>query len=165
METWRKELLTKGPPKKWVRLRRAHEWIDIVTNELVCDPRIRSSFNLGRTLSDETRQKMSDYQSNRTAAHRAAIGSAHKGKIVSEETKAKLRVARAQRPEISDETRQKMAESHKGKKNPWVTKLRKGKARTSTVRSKIAATMAGRVFSDEHKAKLKISWLKRKGLL
>ena len=58
---------------------------------------------------------MSQYSKNRTLEHRQKLGAAHKGKIVSEETRLKQSEAHKGK-KLSEEQKKKCSESHKGKK-------------------------------------------------
>jgi group I intron endonuclease len=62
-----------------------------------------------------------------------------KGRVVSEETRAKLRAAAAARPPVSDETRRKLSEMRKGRKNPWVSAVTASRNRTPEMREKVSA--------------------------
>lgn len=62
--------------------------------------------NFGKTFSEETRQKMSESAKGNTK---------RRGAVQSEETKQKLREARANQAPASEETRRKISEAHKGK--------------------------------------------------
>lgn len=68
--------------------------------------------NAGRTMSQETRNKMSKAQSNRSPEVRRTMSESRKGKTVSQETRQKLSEA-ASRRVISTETRVKISESLK----------------------------------------------------
>ena len=71
---------------------------------------------LGKNVSEETRQKMSEVHKGRThsAETRKKLSEANKGKHHSEETRQKMSEANKGRT-FSEETRQKMSEVHKGK--------------------------------------------------
>lgn len=84
------------------------------------------------------------------------ISSALKGRALSEDHKKNLRGAWRQRLPASEETRQKMSESHKGKE-PW----NKGVSPTEETKRKISEALKGRpshwrskTFSEEHKRKM-----------
>lgn len=78
-------------------------------------------------------------------------GEGSSGRICTEETKAKLRAARASRPPISDETRRRMSESLKGKPKP---------ERSAEHRAKLAAC-ASYKHSDETCRKRSNAWKKK----
>lgn len=90
--------------------------------------------NLNRVpASDETRKKLSDAAKRRkgfTEEGRAKVVAANTGKIVSEETKEKLRIARANQV------------------------IQQGTTMTDIAREKLSKAAEGRIFTDEHKQKL-----------
>lgn len=108
--------------------------------------------NLGRTLSEETKQKMREAKLGKkfSDAHKAAIGAARRGKGVG--------------VKASDETKQKMRESHKGKhagaKNSFY-----GKKHSEETKQKISASSKLRKHSEETKQRIgearKAAWANR----
>lgn len=84
----------------------------------------------GRKHSEETLQKM-------------------RGRKVSEESKAKMRLASKLRPPISEETRRKMSEASKRK-------------HSDATRLKMKQSHIGKAHPEETKEKMRLAWVKRK---
>ncbi len=92
----------------------------------------------GRSISEETRQKMSEANRGRkkpprSPEHQAKISAANKGREVSAETRQKLSEAGKRRPPASDETRAKLSKSLKGRPAP-----NRGKPTTEETKQKIS---------------------------
>lgn len=68
------------------------------------------------------------------------------GRLHTDESKKKLKIAWRKRPPMSDETRQKKRESMKGKN--------KGKKATAETKQKLRESHLGKTFSEEHKQKI-----------
>lgn len=85
-------------------------------------------------------------QDNRTGILRNKTdgGDGSSGRFCTEETRAKLKAARALRPPISDETRKRMSESLSGKPKP---------KHSSEIIEKISAQLRGKIRSPEARAK------------
>lgn len=108
--------------------------------------------NLGRKLSDETKQRMREAKLGKkfSAEHKAAIGAARRGKGVG--------------VKASEETKQKMRESHKGKhtgtKNSFY-----GKKHSDETKQKISESSKQRKHTEETKKRIsdarKAAWAKR----
>ena len=88
----------------------------------------RRLHNKGRTVTDETRRKMSEAAKGKHHSEETKLkmSESHKGKKFSEETRRKLSEAAKH---ITDETRRKMGEANKGKtwkvidgKRVWLAK-------------------------------------------
>ena len=114
----------------------------------------------GVKLSAAHRAKISAASRGRThsADTRAKIGAASKGRKCSAATRAKLSAAN-KGYKHSAESRRKMSASHTGKKLSAETiakcsLARKGKPRSAATRAKISAKLKGRTLSDETRAKL-----------
>ena len=74
---------------------------------------------VGLIFSEETRQKMSEWQKGKKLSEetKQKLSGAHKGKTHSEETRQKISEIHKGKKR-SEETRQKMSEANKGEKNP-----------------------------------------------
>lgn len=134
-----------------------------------------SSF--GYKHSEKTKQMLSDIQKGkskppRTEDHCRNLSNSQKGKIVSEETKTKIKEKRKEQI-ITDNHKQKISLSMIGVKNHFfghkhtkdaITKMseaKKGKLVSDETKKKMSESKKGRIFSEEHRAKLKESALKR----
>ena len=118
----------------------------------------------GCTVSEETKQKMSEAQKGKTAwnkgkklseEHKIKISKGKKGKHRSEETKQKISKGKKGK-KLSEETKQKMSETHKGK-TTWM----KGKHHSEETKQKIGEAhrgkkhyMYGKHLSEETRKKL-----------
>lgn len=118
----------------------------------------------GKVLSDETKQKMSDYQSNRSEEHRKRLGESRKGSRHSKETIEKIRERKLGRKhskdhrvkisealkghEVSDETRRKISEANLGN----ISSL--GRVISEETRKKISEANKGKKRTEEHRKKL-----------
>lgn len=133
-----------------------------------------SEANKGKQCSDDTRRKMSyankgennpffgKTHSNEIRKRLSEINKGHipwnKGKsnIYSEETLQKMRESHKN---ISEETRRKMSESHKGKpmcaaNRKALYEANKGRKQSAETCKKKSESLKGRIFSDETKQKL-----------
>ena len=104
------------------------------------------------------------------------IGDAHRGKLVSEETKAKLSATKKGKPSPkkgkpgkthSDETKAKLSAAGKGRVVSEESKAKssatqKGRIFSEETKAKISAAKKGKTLSEEHKAKLKEAAKNRK---
>jgi hypothetical protein len=100
----------------------------------------KNSPNYGKTLSPETKAKLSASHKGKTHTPeaRAKISAAQKGKTLSPETKAKMSAARKDTPR-SLETREKISESLKGENHPLY-----GKTLSPEIKAKISAATKGK---------------------
>lgn len=93
--------------------------------------------------------------------HKRKIGEAHRGKIVSEETREKQRIIAQNRPPISEETKKKKSDNiQKRIADGWISPLR-GKKLSEDHRAKVIqtlqhgnATFQGRKHTEEAKKKI-----------
>ena len=102
-----------------------------------------------------------------TSETKAKIGAAHKGKIVSKETREKLskhnkgiplseeRKAKMKGNIISEETREKISNALKGKPKSAETKEKMKASRTKEYKENLSKKLSGRKLSAEHIKKLK----------
>lgn len=90
---------------------------------------------MGQTRSEETKARMS---------------AAQKGRILTEEHKAKLAIAAINRPPISEETRQKL-------KQRTPNKGMLGKTMSAETKAKMSASQQGKKMSEEAKTKIRIA--------
>jgi hypothetical protein len=106
--------------------------------------------NYGKTLSDETKRKLSEVNKGKTHSeeHKRNISEAHKGRTHSEETRRKLSDAHKGKT-LSDETKRKLSEANKGENHHMY-----GKTHSEETRRKMSETRKGKTFSEEHKRKL-----------
>jgi group I intron endonuclease len=114
--------------------------------------RKRSKALKGRILSDEHRRKIGDANKG---------GSGSKGRIVTEETRLKISESHKHRQPISAETKQKISDSLKGRKQP---------PRSEAHRQKISENNKNRPpMSDEIKRKMseaqKLRWARKRAIL
>jgi len=125
-----------------------------------------SELHKGKTVSEETRQKLREKNKNyrptpeaieksrlaatgrvcsastRTKISAAAIGhSRNKGKKLSEDHKKKISESRIGKP-LSEETKEKLS------------KINKGKQRSDATKEKISAAHKNRIFTEEHRKKI-----------
>lgn len=89
------------------------------------------------------------------------------GRVLSEETKAKLKLARAKRGPVSQETRDKLRASRLGKRlseeaKQKVSAAQKGKKLSVSHIESLKRFNTGKILSDEHKAKISATKQKRK---
>jgi hypothetical protein len=98
-----------------------------------------NSPNYGKTLSPETKRKLSEAHKGKTHSEetRTKISAAQKGKTLSPETRAKMSATRKDTPR-SLETRAKISESLKGENHPFY-----GKTHSPETKAKISAAMKG----------------------
>lgn len=117
-------------------------------------------------ISQETRRKMSKAAKGRkrTEITIQRWREARAGYTHSREARLKIGEANRRRPPISDETRRKMSEAHKGIPNPL-----KGRSLSEEHKRKISEAKRGHKrspLSEEHKHKIsesqKIQWAKRR---
>ena len=106
--------------------------------------------NYGKTLSDETKRKLSEVNKGKTHSeeHKRNISEAHKGRTHSEETRRKLSDVHKGKT-LSDETKRKLSEANKGENHHMY-----GKTHSEETRRKMSETRKGKTFSEEHKRKL-----------
>ena len=126
--------------------------------------------NEGRTLSEETRAKISAanqgennhfYGKKHTEESKAKMSAAQKGKVISPETRAKMSEAHKN---PSPETRAKLSAARTGEKNPFYGKhhTEETKARLSEInsnpsdekRARMSAAQKGKKHTAEHNAKI-----------
>jgi len=88
----------------------------------------------------------------RTKETKARMSAAQKGRTFSEETKARMSEAAKNRPEISDETREKLSRASSGRVGPWA-----GKTMSDEIKAKMSVSQKGKKMSDEAKAKMRIA--------
>lgn len=81
-----------------------------------------------------------------TAEHKARIAEAHRGQNHTDEAKAKMRLSARMRPPVSDETRHKLSEAGK--------RSQKGRVFSDEHRAKLSAARKGRKLSQEQKANI-----------
>lgn len=107
-----------------------------------------SEASKGRTVSEETRRKLSEASKNISEETRKKIGEAGKGRTVSEETRKKISESKKgkKRPE---EVIRKMKEGRRG-----IPAWNKGKSPSEETRKKISKALKGRTYSDEYKKKM-----------
>jgi hypothetical protein len=86
----------------------------------------------------------------RTEETKAKMSASQKGRVLSEEHKAKLSIAATTRPPISEETRQKLKQ-----RSPNKGML--GKKMSAETRAKMSASRQGKTMSEEAKAKMRIA--------
>lgn len=116
----------------------------------------------GKHHSKEAREKISAAKIGKppepfTKEHCEKIGNAHRGKVVSEETKQKLREINIGKS-ISEETRLKISIANKGKIVSEETKKKlRGKICSEETRLKLSIANKGRIISDESKRKQSIT--------
>lgn len=121
---------------------------------------------LGVKHTDETKQKWSEQRKGkkRSAEFALSVSLRMTGKIISEETRERLKQSHAGHKH-SKETKAKMSESRKGnkyaagrKQTPEEVIIRRtanlGKKRSPETKAKMSAAQKGRKLSDEHRAKL-----------
>jgi hypothetical protein len=114
----------------------------------------------GRTLSPETRAKISAVHKGRTLnpEHRAKIAAAQKGRTHSPETRAKIAAANKRRFR-SPEHRARIAAALKGRPlspehRARIAAALKGREVSPETRARLSAAQKGRTLSPEHRAKL-----------
>lgn len=101
----------------------------------------------GRRASDETRKKMSEYQKHRPEEHSQKINEHHRNR--SAETRRRISESAKRRPPISEETRRKMSEAHKGaypseETRKKLSEAHKGHHPTEETREKLRAAQRKR---------------------
>lgn len=106
----------------------------------------------GKTHTEETRQRLRDWHAENPDHGKHMLGKKH-----SEESKAKMSVARLNLPPMSEETRRKIGDYHRGKpKNPdAIEKTRQaniGRKKTDEERKKISDAQKGRPWSEAQRA-------------
>lgn len=115
--------------------------------------RTRAESNLGRVVSEETKEKLSNALKGRKAWN--------KGVPLSKKTKSKLSQALKGRKSpnkgknFSEEHKRKLSESHKGQR-PWM----KGKKHTEKTKEKIAETLC--IFSKKERDFIRSRYLSEK---
>lgn len=122
-----------------------------------------------RRHSDETKRKMSMthqklYSEGRriiSDEHKTIISNSSRTRIVSDETKQKIRLARASQvmKPITDETRKKMSESQTGRVSP--NKGKPGKPHTEETKKKIRDSRLNQKMSQETKDKIRLSMINK----
>lgn len=110
----------------------------------------------GRKLSEEHKLKLSIAGKNRTPEHRAKLGAANKGKIMSVEIKEKISASSLGHKK-SEETKRKMSIAFMGRKQSAEAiergaAKRRGIALSKEHRQKLSDIGKGRIFTEEHKA-------------
>lgn len=125
------ELLELCPKEKLIE--REQYYIDTLNPEFNLAKNAKSPM-LGLHHSKETRQKISN---------------SHKGKIISEETKAKMKIGQAKKWTL--EERLKSSKRFAGENHPLY-----GKHHSEETKAKIASAHKGKHLTDEHKKKLSI---------
>jgi len=133
----------------------------------VFDNRGKNHPMFGKTLSKETKQKMSEankgenhpfYGKTHSEEAKRKISEARKGKTFSEETKHKISAANKGKT-LSKETKQKMSEASKGKTLSEETKKKmseasKGKTHSEETKKKMSESSKGKTHSEETKKKM-----------
>jgi group I intron endonuclease len=124
-----------------------------------------SAANRGRVLSEETRRRMSASRTGRKIPREVVqkVADAQRGKLVSAETRAKLSAALKGRKKgpVSAEARAKLSAAARGRRHGPLSDEHRAKVsaamkgRAVTWGAKIAEASRGRVFTEEHKAKLR----------
>lgn len=118
--------------------------------------------NEGKTLSDETKAKISEanqgennpfYGKTHSEETRAKISAVHKGKTILPETRAKMSEAHKN---PSPETRAKLSAARTGEKNPFYDKHHtpETKAKMSVTRKGRQSVFLGKKHTEESKAKM-----------
>ena len=107
----------------------------------------------GKHHSLETREKISKSRMGKslppfTEEHKRKIGEAHKGRIVTEETREKLRIINTGK-HPSEETKKKLSEANKGK------------VVSKETREKLSVAAKGRKHTEEAKEKMSKAQIKR----
>lgn len=142
--------------------------------------RILANSNIGRKLSEETKQKLREAHLGKKLSEetKRKIGNAGKGHTVTEETKRKISNRNKGKPSwgkgikyteemkkkyighiVSEETRKKIGDAHRGKKlsEEHIQKLKEvntGLVRNNEFKRKVSKAMAGRAKSEETKRKM-----------
>lgn len=113
----------------------------------------------GKHHSDETKKKISEalkgeknpwYGKHHSEERNAKLSDALKGREFSEEHKQHLREAWKTQPPVSDETREKMSRSSKGR------------AQSDETRLKRRFSLKGKKKSEEHKQHMREAWKRKK---
>lgn len=97
---------------------------------------------------------------------RKKMSKANKGKKLSEETKNKLREARAKQAPITEETRRKLSEAHKGRKltkehRQKLIESNKNRIWTEEMRIRSRKAHKGQKVTDSQRLKMSIAWIGR----
>jgi hypothetical protein len=108
-----------------------------------------SRSHLGYKHTEESKAKMSkthlenppEFTEEERAAIAAKISAAHKGKVVSEATREKLRLTSTGQV-VSEETREKQSKVRKGRACPWVSEARLGSKHSDETKAKMSRTKA-----------------------
>lgn len=123
-------------------------------------------FQLGRTKSESTRKKLSvAHKGKKTGPmseeHKLKISRGNSGKVLSEETKRKISESRKGKV-FSEEHRRKLSEAHKGKSGHKMSEenrqkliLANSKPKSETTRKKLSDAHRGKVLSAEHREKIR----------
>jgi hypothetical protein len=94
--------------------------------------------------------------------HRQRLREVFKDRQFSEETRKKIGVTKIgntffRGKHHTEEAKAKISYSQKGERAYWF-----GRTLSEETRRKMSAAMKGRIFTEEHKAKIKAAWVKRK---
>jgi hypothetical protein len=130
------------------------------TRKKISEAHKGNTYCLGKTLSEETRKKMSESGKGKILSEetKRKLSEIHKGKTLSEEHRRKISEFGKGRI-ISEETKLKISEANKGNilTEEHKTKLsvaHKGKIHSEETRKKIGEGHKGSIFSDETKRKI-----------
>jgi len=154
----------------------AKELISLIPMSEETKEKIKIS-NTGRIHSEESKAKMSKKLKGKLASNKGKkmseeqklkLSLSHKGKprIISIETRKKMRESAKKKPHVSIETRKKMSEKRQGKLNPMAGKLginnpNFGSIRSEETRKKISTSNKNKQRTIEQKEKYRLMNLGR----
>lgn len=123
-------------------------------------------FQLGRAKSESTRKKLSDAHKGRihgpmSEYHKLKISIANSGKILSDEQKQKISQSKKGKS-FTEEHKRKLSESHKGKPGHKMSEenrqkliVANSKPKSDATKKKLSIAHKGKTLSQEHREKIR----------